>query len=298
MSVYDDAILITYPSGVKVGKVYSQKPTDGTGDYTFSRSTTGTRVNASGVIVSAAIDEPRIDYTGGGCGALLREVQATNNVEYSQDFSNVWWNVKSNSSINSNSITSPDGTTNADKLVEDSSSSTHYMNKTGFTLSSGVDYTYSVFVKQGGRSRFWLRTISGVGATYFDVSNGTIPSGTGTIEDYGNGWYRCSVSGTASSTTANPYIYLVDSGTSNNYQGDGVSGVYLYGFQVEVGIIASSYIPTNGTAVTRTADICQVTTPTGVTSITETVGGVDTVITTIPSTYTMPIGRVETILME
>ena len=292
-------LLALIPSAYKLDKVASVLPMDGTGDFTFSRSTTATRVNSSGVIEEMAIDMPRIDNTAGGCPILLIESQATNNVEYSQDFSNVWWNVKSNSSINSNSITSPDGTTNADKLVEDSSSSTHYMNKTGFTLSSGVDYTYSVFVKQGGRSRFWLRTISGVGATYFDVSNGTIPSGTGTIEDYGNGWYRCSVSGTASSTTANPYIYLVDSGTSNNYQGDGVSGVYLYGFQVEVGIIASSYIPTNGTAVTRTADIGQVTTPTGVTSITETIGGVEQApITTIPATYTIPNGNINKVIME
>jgi len=78
MSLYDDAILIMYPSGIKAGKIYSVKPTDGTGDLTFTRASTATRVNENGLIESVAANVPRIDFTGGGCGKLLIEPQRTN----------------------------------------------------------------------------------------------------------------------------------------------------------------------------------------------------------------------------
>ena len=78
MSTYDDASLIYYPSGYKAGKAYSLKPTDGIGDLTFTRASTATRVNSSGLIESVATGVPRIDYTGGGCGKLLLEPQRTN----------------------------------------------------------------------------------------------------------------------------------------------------------------------------------------------------------------------------
>lgn len=78
MSTYDDASLIYYPSGYKAGTAYSLKPTDGSGDLTFTRASTATRVNAAGLIESVATGVPRIDYTGGGCGKLLLEPQRTN----------------------------------------------------------------------------------------------------------------------------------------------------------------------------------------------------------------------------
>lgn len=79
MSYYDDASLVLIPSGVKAAKVYSQKPTNGTGDLTFSRASTATRTNASGVIVSVASNVPRLDYSGGAtCPRLLLEPQRTN----------------------------------------------------------------------------------------------------------------------------------------------------------------------------------------------------------------------------
>jgi len=78
MSVLDDASLVLIPSGYKASKLYSVVPTSGDGDLTFSRSTTATRVNADGVIETVAINVPRIDFTGGGCGKLLLEPQRTN----------------------------------------------------------------------------------------------------------------------------------------------------------------------------------------------------------------------------
>jgi hypothetical protein len=79
MSYYDDASLVLIPSGVKTSKVYSQKPTNGSGDLTFSRASTATRTNASGAIASVASNVPRLDYSGGAtCPRLLLEPQRTN----------------------------------------------------------------------------------------------------------------------------------------------------------------------------------------------------------------------------
>ena len=78
MSLYTDASLIMYPSGVKASKIYCQKPTDGSGDLTFSRASTATYIDANGARQTAASNVPRIDYTGGGCGKLLLEPQRTN----------------------------------------------------------------------------------------------------------------------------------------------------------------------------------------------------------------------------
>ena len=83
MSYYDDASLVLIPSGVKAAKVYSQKPTNGTGDFTFARASTATRTNASGAIASVASNVPRLDYmTASGtlatCPMLEVEGQRTN----------------------------------------------------------------------------------------------------------------------------------------------------------------------------------------------------------------------------
>jgi len=78
MSLYDDASLIMYPSGYKSGKIYCQKPTDGSGDLTFTRASTATYIDANGARQTAASGVPRIDFSGGGCGKLLLEPQRTN----------------------------------------------------------------------------------------------------------------------------------------------------------------------------------------------------------------------------
>lgn len=83
MSYYDDASLVLIPSGVKAAKVYSQKPTNGTGDFTFARASTATRTNASGAIESVASNVPRLDYmtatgTLATCPMFEVEQQRTN----------------------------------------------------------------------------------------------------------------------------------------------------------------------------------------------------------------------------
>jgi len=80
---------------------------------------------------------------------------------------------------------------------------------------------------------------------------------------------------------------------------EGLSGDrFLWGVQLEQASTASSYIPTNGTTVTRLADNISVPTPAGVTYITETIDGVEqTPITTIPTTYSLPVGNINKVTM-
>ena len=78
MSLYDDASLVLIPDGAKAGKLYSVKPTDGSGDFTFSRSTVANRIDGDGANEEMAIDLPRIDYRDGSCPDLLIEPERTN----------------------------------------------------------------------------------------------------------------------------------------------------------------------------------------------------------------------------
>jgi len=195
-----------------------------------------------------------------GCGSWLFEPQSTNLFTYSEDFSQSVWN-KTNCTIISNNSISPNGTQNADKLVENNiinSFSNRYSTSVSYT--SGLKYTISIFAKSDGRD-LMIRSYNGSSDidTIFDLSNGIILSGsTGEIKDYGNGWYRCSHTITAQSTinTAYSASFVLVNNSSISYQGDGTSGIYIWGAQLEEQSYATSYIPTSGTSVTRNQDVC------------------------------------------
>ena len=257
MSVLDQASLVLIPSGYKASKLYSVVPSDGSGDLDFSRSTTATRVNESGLIETVGINVPRIDFTGGGCGKALIEPQRSNNIQYSQDFSDSYW-INIGSSITSNDATSPDGTTNADKLVEDSENSRHSV----YRLSQAISgRQYSVFAKANGRD--WILLSSHATSSpqirgqFFNVSTGAVGTGgdsttNAKIEDYGDGWYRCTIS-QGSSPSSLYSVLLAESDGTQIYQGDGSSGVYIWQADNQEDYMTSP-IPTAGSAVTRNQD--------------------------------------------
>jgi hypothetical protein len=209
---------------------------------------------------------PRLDYNPSTLAAqgFLVEEARTNLCLQSEDWGSATWS-KSGSTITANATTAPTGTTVADKLVEDTSTGTHITTQS-ISLGGSVDnsaYVISVFAKASERTRCQLfdNAQASSGITSFDLSNGTVVSGTGTITAVGNGWYRCSVFPLKStSITSTLTIRLISTGSTTNYTGDGTSGIFVFGAQLEVGAFPTSYIPTTTTALTRAADVASVNT--------------------------------------
>jgi len=191
---------------------------------------------------------------------LLIEEQRTNLFTYSEDFSDSYW-TKDNCSITANTIVAPDGTLTGDKLVEDASNAGHTVVKTITGLSS-VYYTHSVFVKAGERTYISLNGSAAFNYfAVFDLSTQEVVSGNydnAGITHVGNGWYRCHITGEADTTTQGFSSLLIrvllNATPPSSYQGDGFSGVYIWGAQFEQGSFPTSYIPTSGSTATRSSD--------------------------------------------
>lgn len=254
MSFYDDASLVLIPSGIKTSKIYSQKPTDGSGDLSFSRASTATRTNASGLIEAVASNVPRLDYSGGTtCPRLLLEPQRSNLVFRSEEFGNTYWTTSAlNVSVSSNVVAAPDGTNTADLIVANAITSNTIYIRNSLTLPSTGTYTFSVYAKKQNQNTIGLRSISSGILINYDLDAGT--STGGFIQNVGGGWFRIGFSYTAASTSESIYIYPLGTGTRT---GNGVDGVYVWGAQLEAGSFVSSYIPTTTAAVTRVVDIAE-----------------------------------------
>ena len=265
MSIYDKASLVQIPSGYKSGTLYSVVPNTADGDFDASRGSTATRVNKDGLIETVASGVPRLDYplldgAVQDCPALLLEPSRTNLVLRSEELNTTWLTFRS--SVTANDIVSPNGSQNAEKIIQQSgqtSSGGVYQN---LTVSSSTVYTYSVFLKSGGYD-FGMIRIDGGQYAWFDLSLGAVGSITGSgsssIEDFGNGWFRCSFTITTTSTTGQPHIYITNSDGSQTLSGaDGVKGIYAWGAQIEAGSYSTSYIKNIDTSagVTRSADVC------------------------------------------
>ena len=217
-------------------------------DYLDSGATTA----KAGVL----IDLPRINYDANGeNGALLLEPSRQNKIQYSEYFGASYW-TKSGSSVVSG-FTSPEGLGNAYKLVEGTNNGSHQIYSSFFSGSAGNNYTTSFFVKAGERT--WCRIMNYGGAVvFFDLANGvkgTESNATGSIEPLANGWYKIS-STYSSQSNERAYLHIAESNNTTSYQGNGSSGIYVFGAQAELGSYSSSYIPNHGTSggVTRAAD--------------------------------------------
>ena len=264
--MYDKASIALIPSGTKASKLYSVLPANGDGDFTHDRNlTTATRVNKDGLIETVATNVPRLDYPltngiVGDCPHLLLEPQRENLQVYSEQFDNSAWG-KVNSSVSANSGVAPDGSNNADKLIADTSNDKHYIQDVTSSLT-GV-HRASVFAKADGYNYVEVGERGTGGArAVFNLSTGVIEteisSPNAKIENFGNGWYRCSIEETMSSSIFAFRIAVSDNTTSDSsWTGNGIDGILIWGAQLEEGSYETSYIhtPTNAT-VTRSADIC------------------------------------------
>ena len=228
--------------------------------FDFSRASKATVINKDGLIETVGSGIPRIDFLGNTKGALLLEPQRTNLITQSEYFGDSYW-VKTNVSITSNSAVSPSGITNAAKLTEDATNAQHKIYSGIITAVAGDRYTQSFFAKSAERNWVYLEHEANPLA-WFNLSNGTIGAtynnynASASIQDYGNGWYRCIVSYDANDTTSRAYIGVTNADNTSTYLGDGSSGAYIWGAQVEAGSYATSYIPTYGSSVTRVLETC------------------------------------------
>lgn len=223
--------------------------------FNVERLSGGSYVGRNGLVQYAASEEPRIDFTNYSKGALLLEPQRTN-LKTNSEAVNNW--TQSNISTSTNQTTAPDGSTNADKIIENSGSGSHKVYE-GVSTTSGQVYTWSVFLKSDTRSKVRLN-IFGAYAE-FDVTNQTLLTQSGItsykIEDYGNGWGRFSITETANASSTLTYVYLLNDNGSVSYTGDGSSGLFVWGGQLEQGSYSTSYISTAGSAATRVQEFIE-----------------------------------------
>ncbi|CAB4123705.1 hypothetical protein UFOVP48_66 [uncultured Caudovirales phage] len=230
----------------------------------YTPTTTAAITNYIPVLQTAASGAARFDcnpVTRESLGLLIEESR-TNSLTYSSDFSNAAW-TKGNASITTAANVAPDGTQTAQKLVEDTSTSQKYARQ-GTTTTVQV-YTFSVYAKASGRNWLLLYTDGAASGKYFDLSSGVVGNNYGTaptgssITPVGNDWYRCSITFTSTAAGVSNYIQAASSNGVNNYTGDGYSGLFIWGAQLEAGAFATSYIPTVASTVTRAADAASMT---------------------------------------
>jgi hypothetical protein len=214
---------------------------------------------SAAVSVGPVANVPRLDYLDSSSPRLLLEPQRTNLANWSEQADQY---TKVGATIGSNVLTSPDGYTNADSIIEDGSTGLHTFYNFGLTTFTAAAYTASVFAKKGGRDWFSIQLYDGTQGfvAFFNLDTGVVGNvdagATATITNYGNGWYRCTVTATtAAGSSGGIAIFSASANGSTNYAGtNGLAAGYFYGWQLELASYATSYIPTLGAAVTRGAD--------------------------------------------
>ena len=181
--------------------------------------------------------------------AAVRKSSTTNLVPYSEDFSE--WNLI-RATLGAK-ITSPFGTDNANSLIASTANDDHFVTKNISVVNTNV-YSFSAYLKKGSKSfaRLWNTSI---GYADFDLENGIVgtqSSVTGNIEFINNGWYRCSIVYTATSTSSDAHrIYTLDGDNDKTFAGDGSTiNLYLWGAQLEEQTQAETYAKTTGLPVT------------------------------------------------
>jgi len=228
--------------------------------FDFTRASSGTTVNQSGLIETVGSGIPRIDFQGNTKGALLLEPSRTNEVTNSVDLLE-YFNNTATVTDTANSTTSPNGNKTAYKYQGNGTfTSVRLFENRSFT--ENTDYCLSVFAKAGTNNflQLGILGVSGGRTVYFDLSSVSASSEFGKIENYGNGWFRCSMiaSVTSGDLAGNANIYITKSVSVTSFDSNleaQNATMFLWGAQLEAGSYATSYIPTSGSAVTRVRDL-------------------------------------------
>ena len=238
-------------------KLYSVLPSDGTGDFTFTRGSVATRINAQGLIENVASGQSRLDYplidgVQKGCPHHILEPARTNLFSYSEDFNSGSpnWVLYGGATVTSNNAISPDGTLNADKL---SNQGGIYSQR---VYNPNIDYVFSLFIKKNTATGLHMNFVdqaSGYlgGTIIYTYSSGAIQitqSANSSVSaksvDYGNGWIRL--------------IMKFTTNVAQNYNYQAIESIggdsLIWGAMLEQGSYPTSYIPTNGTTITRAAE--------------------------------------------
>ncbi|MDB2651746.1 hypothetical protein N9Y26_00195 [bacterium] len=230
----------------------------------------GSEFNIDNILVQEVkIDTPRIDFTDNTNGHLLLEPQSTNLITYSEDLTQLYWTT-ANLDVETSLVIAPDGSSYANKLVPDDGIGGFRGLSRIFNSLSGL-HTVSFFAKKGEYNYIMLRTRNSPNTgVMFNLDNGTfsINIDNDILVDNSiymaalpNDWYRCELTLDPSEATTVGQLNLgwnvgITGDEENSFSGDGVSGVYLWGAQVEALPYATSYIPTNGSTVTRDGETC------------------------------------------
>jgi hypothetical protein len=229
-------------------------------DYIKTEGTTETKR------VETFTDVPRLDWLNSNCPSLLLEPQRTNLFGYSEEYDqpSTYW-TKTRFTISADAIISPNGTLTADEVFETVDNNNRFLYQ-NTSVTSGNDYTISFFVKYNNIQYLQLAGSTSFDLTYvnFDILNGEIvrnlDNADARIKDFGNGWYRISLTLEATSTTSGRIILCgIPTSTSSRaagYIGNTSNSFYLWGGQMEQGSYPTSYIKTEASAVTRLKDEC------------------------------------------
>jgi hypothetical protein len=243
------------------------------------------RTNYIPQLLTAASGVARFDHNPTTFESLGLEIeeQRTNLLTYSEQFNNAAW-TKTATTITANTIIAPDGTLSGDLAVADTSSALHAVRAT-YTGTTTTTYSYSVYAKQasgsyefvihfgassgtpawnsGNRATARFNLLTGVVVSIGAVGNSTATSGS--IVPVGNGWYRCTfvfvpdTTGASTSFSIGQIAAPTSQSVATAWTGDGYSGAYIWGAQLEAGAFATSYIPTVASQVTRSADAASMT---------------------------------------